>query len=74
MNKKEQKQFVNELIENIRKDIIKIMDTKEIPENWDGIELRWYINDHYARAVLGNMGSKQRRKEYLNTVLVNNLD
>lgn len=64
--------FIAELIGNVQDGIIK--KTDKLPENWDGIELRWYIADKFADAVMGSYDKRSKRyKDYENEVLVNNL-
>ena len=62
-----QKRFINELVDNVKKELL----TKEIPEDWDGIELRWLIKDRFDRCVIKNTGGRKRKMEYNNYVLVN---
>lgn len=70
MNRKEQKIFVNNIIKNVKDHLIK--DLKKIPDNWDGLELRWFIADHFNLIVFEKKNNK-RRREYLNYMLVNGL-
>ncbi len=66
-----QKKFIREMIENVRKEILK--RAKDIPEEWNGVELRWLIKDHFNLVVIGGMGSKKRKRDYNNEVIVKNL-
>lgn len=68
MDKQEQINFVNELVENVRKDIVERVQ-KEAPESWDGHELRQYIADKFNEAVFVKM-NKARMKEYQNTIMI----
>lgn len=68
MNKQEQITFINELIENVRKDIVERVQ-KEAPEAWDGHELRQYIADKFNEAVFVKM-NRARMKEYHNTIMI----
>jgi len=74
MNNMEQFGFICELIDNVKTEIL--MKSKKFPENWDGIELRWYIADRFSQVVMGGSGERKgkRYKDFKNEVLVNNLD
>jgi hypothetical protein len=73
MNQHEKIIFINELFDKVKMDIINNID--KIPENWDGIELRWLIRDHMDMIVSNcNEDKRDRRyKNYHNKVIVNNL-
>lgn len=72
MTRAEQKRFVREVLRNAKAYIY----TKEIPSNWEGVELRWYIarcvgclcEDYYAKK-----DHKAQVREYRNDLLVNPL-
>ena len=72
MNAIQQKRFVKGLINNVEIEIIANIDAGKTPDNWDGVELRWYIAEKFADCVFGDF-SKRRKAEYKNTVLVKNL-
>lgn len=67
-----QSQFINEMCDSIKMDIIAL--TPKLPEEWDGVELRWLIADKFAECVFGNVGKRKGRRylDYKNTMLVNN--
>lgn len=71
MTKKEKEIFANELIENVRQDILKKIPL--MPDAWDGIELREYIAEKFNGITFKGTLHKGRRKDYKNFVLVNNL-
>jgi len=71
MDTKEKKIFIRELTKNVQKEILK--NISKMPEDWDGVELRWYIAYRFGQVVFGGTSSKQRRKAFCNTILVNNL-
>jgi hypothetical protein len=71
MNADEKKQFVKELAEELMKTIIRDIEAGKVPEDWDGVELRWLLSDR-SSSNFGKMQTK-RRKVYRNTVIVNNL-
>ena len=70
MNRREQKKFINELIDNVKAEIL----MKAYPEEWDGIELRWLIAEKFNQAVLGRYNDKRnkRHKDFVNECIVNN--
>jgi hypothetical protein len=76
MTKKEKIKFIRELTASVTASIIdKIPD---MPDEWDGIELRHYLADKFMAQCMtysrGSDRSAQRRyREYKNTVLVTNL-
>ncbi len=78
MTKREKCQFVRSLVDTIYTDIIEKIP--QMPDEWDGIELRQYVADAFAEKA-GAMSfrrpirpeMKRRLREYRNTVLVQNL-
>lgn len=52
-------------------EILKTVD--KLPENWDGVELRQFIADRFSDCVIKGILQGKRKKEYQNTMLVNNL-
>jgi hypothetical protein len=72
MKRAEQKQFVDDLTKNIADSIKETIDNGKLPEEWDGIELRMLIAARANNATYGT--TRQRRSDFKNTVLVNNLD
>jgi len=74
MTKNDQLDFMNELTDNVIEEIFnKIIDNK-IPESWDGIELRWYLADKFKDCIFDEYKkSSKRKREYENTVLIENL-
>ncbi len=71
MTSEDQIKFINDLTENVLKDIIGEVGRK-IPENWDGIELRWLLAEKFAAQTFHSL-SPTRYKEYENNVIVNNI-
>ena len=72
MNAKEKKEFVTELCNSIAKTINNEIDAGKIPDEWNGIELRWLIQEKGNYVAFDN-GEKKRKKNFKNTVIVNNL-
>jgi hypothetical protein len=71
MTKKEKEIFINELIKNVKRGILEKIDS--IPENWDGMELRMLVSDHFQVAVFRRVLSRSRLVSYKNDILVRNL-
>lgn len=71
MNLREKIVFINTLISNVKRDIMSKVE--DMPEEWDGHELRRYIADKFDDANLWKRMSMQRRRAYNNTVIVKNL-
>lgn len=73
MNQREQSEFIEQLSSNIAREIVGLIQSGRIPENWDGIELRWLLAErHKLSASMGN-DNKRRKRNFNNTVLVSNL-
>lgn len=72
MTLKEKEKFCEELIGYAKK---KVMERLErTPESWDGIELRYFIEEVFAdQCVFGHFRDKKnkRYREYRNYVIVN---
>jgi len=72
-NKAAQERFINDLIYNILDDVLGHLSDGDIPENWDGTELRWLLADKFAGSASLCDKNTKRRKDYNNWMLVNNL-
>jgi hypothetical protein len=76
MNKEEKELFINNFINSIKEDLLSKLDS--IPENWDGFELRHYINikfeqeNLWKRKILSNT-DKIRKQRCLNDIYNNGL-
>jgi hypothetical protein len=73
MDKLEKIEFIKSIADSITNEIIDKIQDNSIPKNWDGIELRWILKDKFSQVVWKNTGSLKRKREYNNTVLVNNI-
>jgi hypothetical protein len=71
MTKAEKKRFIRELCGNVAKEAQE--KVSRMPESWDGIELRQYLADKFADAVMKGTMSPTRRRAYNNEVIVSNL-
>lgn len=73
MDRNEQAKFINDLLEHIRLELMHNIDEGKLPDTWDGVELRWLIAYRANRAVFKGAGNYNRKREFNNTVIVNNL-
>lgn len=75
MDKIQQIEFINELIENVKRDVLS--KCNKFPEHWDGRELRWYIadkfNDAQFKSKEDQVTMRARIRNFKNDVLVDNL-
>lgn len=78
MNAAAKRKFIRELIANIQRDVLKAVPN--MPEHWDGHELRRYIADRFEESAftVGRKGPygrdyRKRTKDYRNEVLTRNL-
>ena len=69
MNKQEKEVFVMELINNVKDDVLK--DVDKLPEDWDGIELRWLIKEHFEQIVFHGYRDKRKKRyqDYWNYII-----
>lgn len=61
----DQRIFVQEIIENVKHELLK----KSIPKKWESLELRWWIADSFQRIVLPTYkgdGLRKRRRDFKN--------
>lgn len=75
MTREQQQQIVAAIFDDAGEQIIsKIVDGK-IPEEWDGIELRWFCRDYVAEHyVIGTpSGNDPRYRAYRNEVATRSL-
>ena len=68
-----QAHFVRELSEKVVEEIVENIFDGKIPAEWDGIELRQLLADRFAASVFKQTLTGKRKRDYLNTVLVNDL-
>jgi hypothetical protein len=69
MDKLQQRQFVTDLCDNLRSDLLESVN--KVPENWDGHELREWVADTAGQFKGGMI--RTRKREYKKDILVNNL-
>lgn len=73
MTKIEQKEFIEGLCNNVKEEMLSKFD--KMPEEWDGIELRWYVKEKFEQVVWGDAKDKRSSKyrSYINEVITRNL-
>lgn len=53
---------INELFEGVKDDVLR--KVKDMPEEWDGIELRWYIAGKFSELPSYGGSYSRRSKRY----------
>lgn len=73
--KREQKRFIRELSDNIVKELREKITKGEVPQDWDGIELREWLAMRFAAASFSMLEKHNRRRyrEFKSTILERNL-
>ena len=71
MTKQDKIEFINTFLNNIRDRAILKVD--EMPESWDGFELRWYFADKFNFEQIGRLQQKARYREFKNALATTNL-
>ena len=72
MTREDQLRIINQMVSNATMTMEDGIYSGRVPVEWDGIELRQWFADIVTRGFPVPM-SRSRRREYRNTVLVNNL-
>jgi len=70
VTKAEQRRFVRELVANVEEDLLR--NVKNVPDNWDGHELRQWIADEFQKSswMMKEKHNRRRYRDYRNDVLV----
>jgi hypothetical protein len=68
MNLKEKRAFVRRLTNSIRDAIL--ARVKDLPEEWDGHELRQYLADNFAHEIYRGTMKGRRLRDYRNAVAI----
>lgn len=72
MTRADQKTFINTVCKNLKKGLLEKI--KDIPEEWDGHELRLWVKDYYETNFVVTSAMKgSRLKDYKNEIIVKNL-
>ena len=64
MTKKEQIHYVNDLVDNLRLDLVEKLAKHNLPETWDRVELRQLVADEFNDRLIP---IDKRRKRAYNT-------
>jgi hypothetical protein len=64
MTRQQQAQFIHELTGSVRQEMLGHVKAGRVPGDWDGIELRWWIADHFEKCQFKGAGSVQRLRQY----------
>lgn len=70
VTKQEKRQFINELVSSVRDSVL--AKVNEMPEAWDGIELRQYLADKFVETNYRPM-DRRRKAVYNNTIAITTL-
>jgi len=72
MDKQEKIEFITRIMDDLKETMISRV--YNMPEDWDGVELRWYIIDKSKNVDFSSYKKTSKRyKDYANTMLVRNL-
>lgn len=70
MNQEEKREFIAQLMGCVSQSVLSKIP--EMPEEWDGYELRWYLSDKFREACY-YPSTRNRKLNYNNTVQIKNL-
>ncbi|MCK4384693.1 MAG: hypothetical protein KAW52_00375 [candidate division Zixibacteria bacterium] len=59
--------FINELINNVQMEVVERV--RDMPEDWDGRELRWYIAEKFNEAIFDRDKRGKRYQDYKNFII-----
>lgn len=68
-----QTEFVESLIDSVKREILTHISKGNVPDGWDGIELRKYIADKFNDCVFADLIKGKRLRDYKNTIVISNL-
>ena len=77
MDRNEKRRFIEDLCADVRDELVKKIP--QMPEEWDGLELRELLTQKFADSCLMTRGPDSRRRfrtrlrDYRNEVIVRNL-
>ena len=69
-------QFVRNLSDEVVEDMCERIDSGDVPAEWDGIELRWWLAERFSNLGIGyftTMLHKARYRQFKNDYIVHNL-
>lgn len=70
MNAKEKKEFIHQLSATIADDLCKQVDDGNIPEEWDGIELRLLMEYRHIQSARMSRNLKGRVRDFNNHMII----
>jgi hypothetical protein len=68
MKQNERERIITELLAEAEKQFFAVSD--KIPQNWDGVELRWWMQLHFMGI---SVSDRQRYRAFINDMRVFNL-
>lgn len=71
MTPAEKRQFIRDLVKVVRDDALK--HVADMPDEWDGIELRKYLAGKFAAQARDDLLRGRRGRQFRNEVLTRNL-
>ena len=71
MNAREKKRFIRELLETLSKSMRE--KVPDMPEEWDGIEIRQLLADTFAANTYPRLLTGKRKRDYRNEIHNRNL-
>ena len=71
MDKKEKEMFIRNILYCLEASLL--LGIKNIPEEWDGTELRWLVAEKVKDIVLYGNKKEKRYRDFKNECLVRNL-
>ena len=71
MTVQEKRRFITELCNNVRDEILQ--KAENMPEEWNGIELRRYIAERFESCIMRDMMTRKAIRDYNSEVYSRNL-
>ncbi len=71
MTRQDQKRIVKELVTDVSNKVLTLIADGNIPDSWDGHELREYVAEQFNQRR-GNL-NRSRKESYNNTILTKGL-
>jgi hypothetical protein len=71
----EQVQFITTFVKEMAEAVVKEIRNGQIPDTWNGFELRWYLADAFTSESKSTCGERRGSayKSYCNDKIINNL-
>lgn len=68
MKPSDKKKFARNLTASVRDQFLAAVKSGEVPENWDGHEIRQWLADKFAAEVFRDVMKGRRLRDYKNTI------